>query len=96
MIGTYLVPNGATWEAQAPELSETGQRTYTAPTGIPARVRAKVKMVRGPTGEAVPTQAEIKTTARVEIGDKVNGREVIALSIPLGLSGAEAWRVVYI
>lgn len=102
MIGAYLQPNGAQWEAQqrnpdgSPVYTETGQRTYAAAVGIPARVKGAIKMVRTSMGEQVPTQAKIITTALVNIGDRVNGREVLVIEQSNTLTGAEAYRTVWI
>lgn len=98
----YLQPNGATWEAQQrdsngdPVLDEFAQRTFQAAVPISARIKGSAKLIRTATGEQVPATAQIITTAAIDLGDKVNGREVIAVDPANTLTGGEAYRTVYI
>lgn len=77
-----------------------GEPDYAGAEDIACRVSRKFKLVRNGQGEEVTSEATVTTLAAVNEGDEIiiDGRActVIAVSVPVTLSGVEHRRKAYV
>jgi hypothetical protein len=103
LLKAYLNPNTTvTWTpAQrksdgSPKTDGSGKILYDVQQTIQAILNEDFKLIRDKNGAEVVSSGNAKVLELVQIGDKINGRDVIALNVKRGLFGENEGRVVYL
>lgn len=93
MIDSYLNQDLSWGAAGTP--NEYNESTFTTTT-IEGRKQTGFKLIRDATGNQVVSSALVLTKSLVEIGDLIDGSEIISVSPAIGLKGSELWQEAYL